>query len=92
MEVKKRQVFWETIFWIVLLAGIFMSFGVYAKGVKSIFIGMIAGMIALLFAALKTSKIMSENKGNETMSAISNHIYHGAMAFLKENTKYCHYL
>ena len=87
MEVKKRQVFWETIFWIVLLAGIFMSFGVYAKGVKSIFIGMIAGMIALLFAALKTSKIMSENKGNETMSAISNHIYHGAMAFLKREYK-----
>ena len=63
MEVKKREFFWEVIFWIVLLAGIYMSFGVYGDGVKSIFIGIIAGMCALLFAALKISKIMSKDKG-----------------------------
>ncbi len=87
MEVKKRHAFWETIFWIVLLLGVYMSFGVYANSPKSIFIGAIAGMCALLFAALKISKIMSENKGDDTMSAISNHIYHGAMAFLKREYK-----
>ena len=87
MEVKKREFFWEVIFWIVLLAGIYMSFGVYGDGVKSIFIGIIAGMCALLFAALKISKIMSKDKGDDTMCAISNHIYHGAMAFLKREYK-----
>lgn len=87
MEAKKRQVFWEVLFWIVLLCGMYMSFVKYAPGAKSIFIGMIAGISALLFAAIKTAKIMSKKQGNETMSTLSNHIYSGAMAFLKREYK-----
>lgn len=87
MNTKTRNTFWEILFWIVLIAGLFMSFGVYVKGVKSIYIGLIAGIIALLFAAIKTAKIMSKNRGNETMATISDHIYAGAMAFLKREYK-----
>ncbi len=87
METKKRQAFWEVLFWIALLTGVYMSFGVYVKGAKSIFIGIIAGMIALLFAATRTYKIMSKKNGDETMKTISHHIYSGAMAFLKREYK-----
>ena len=87
MKTKTRNIFWETLFWIVLLAGIYMSFGVYAQSSKAIYVGLIAGIMALLFAAVKTAKIMSKNKGNETMSTLSNHIYTGAMAFLKREYK-----
>ncbi len=87
MNTKTRNAFWEGLFWIILIAGIYMSFGVYAKGSKSIYIGLIAGIMALLFAAIKTAKIMSKNKGSDTMAAISNHIYTGAMAFLKREYK-----
>ncbi len=87
METKKRQAFWEVLFWIVLLAGVYMSFGVYVTTVKSIFIGAIAGVTALLFAAIRTYKIMSKKNGNETMRTISHHIYTGAMAFLKREYK-----
>ena len=80
---NKRHIFWEVLFWIVLLAGIYMSFGVYLKDAKSIFIGIIAGVTALLFAAIKTAKIMSHDRGTDAMSSISNNIYAGAMAFLK---------
>lgn len=87
METKKREIFWEVIFWIVIIAGMYMSFGVYASGKRSLLIGLIAGFSALLFAAVKTRKIMSKSKGNEVTSTISNHIYSGAMAFLKREYK-----
>ncbi len=87
MDTKTRNIFWESIFWVLLIAGIYMSFGVYAKGSKALYVGLIAGIMALLFAAVKTAKIMSKNKGTETMAAISNHIYTGAMAFLKREYK-----
>lgn len=87
METKKRQTFWEVLFWIVLLAGIYMSFGVYVSTAKSIFIGAIAGVTALLFAAVRTYKIMSKKSGSETMRTLSHHIHTGAMAFLKREYK-----
>ncbi len=87
MNTKTRNTFWEILFWIVLIAGLFMSFGIYAKGSKAVYVGLIAGIMALLFAAIKTAKIMSKNKGNETMAVLSNHIYTGAMAFLKREYK-----
>lgn len=87
MNTKTRNIFWESIFWILLITGIYMSFGVYAKGAKSLYIGLIAGIMALLFAAVKTTQIMSKNKGSDTMAALSNHIYTGAMAFLKREYK-----
>jgi len=85
--VKKRQIFWEILFWIVLIAGIFVSFTKYGYGPKSVFIGIIAGVSALLFAAVRTSKIMLQDEGSETMKNISNHIYNGAMTFLKREYK-----
>jgi len=87
MKTKTRNIIWETSFWIVLIAGLYMSFGVYAKGAKSIYIGLIAGIMALLFAAIKTANIMAKSKGSDKMSALSNHIYTGAMAFLKREYK-----
>ena len=87
MNTKTRNIFWESIFWVLLITGIYMSFGVYAKGSKALYVGLIAGIMALLFAAVKTAKIMSKNKGTDTMAAISNHIYTGAMAFLKREYK-----
>ncbi len=87
MKTKTRNIFWEALFWIVLLTGIYMSFGVYARGSKAVYVGLIAGIMALLFAAVKTAKIMSKSKGNETMSTLSDHIYAGAMAFLKREYK-----
>ncbi len=63
------------------------SFGIYAQGSKAVYVGLIAGIMALLFAAVKTAKIMSKSKGNETMSTLSDHIYAGAMAFLKREYK-----
>lgn len=87
MDTKTRNIFWESIFWVLLITGIYMSFGVYAKGSKALYVGLIAGIMALLFAAVKTAKIMSKNKGTDTMAAISNHIYTGAMAFLKREYK-----
>lgn len=87
MEAKKRQIFWEALFWVVLLAAIFVSFTKYLENIESIRIGMIAGVSALLFAAVKTAKIMSKKQGNETMSTLSHHIYTGAMAFLKREYK-----
>lgn len=70
MNTKTRNTFWEILFWIVLIAGLFMSFGIYAKGSKAVYVGLIAGIMALLFAAIKTAKIMSKNKGNETMAVL----------------------
>ncbi len=87
MNTKTRNTIWESLFWIILIAGIYMSFGVFNTGVESLRIGLIAGITALLFAEKKKKKIMSKNNGNETMAALSNHIYTGAMAFLKREYK-----
>ena len=87
MNTKTRNTFWEILFWIVLIAGLFSSFVIYAQGSKAVYVGLIAGIMALLFAAVKTAKIMSKSKGNETMSTLSDHIYAGAMAFLKREYK-----
>ncbi len=87
MNTKTRNTIWEVLFWIILITGIFISFAVYAIDAKAIYVGLIAGIMALLFAAVKTAKIMSKNKGSDTMAALSNHIYTGAMAFLKREYK-----
>ena len=76
----------------MLIAGLFTSFGIYAQGSKAVYVGLIAGIMALLFAAVKTAKIMSKSKGNETMSTLSDHIYAGAMAFFKREYKILSFL
>ena len=41
-----------------------------------------AGVLALIFAAAKSSWINRQDPGNETMQTIAGHIHEGAMAFL----------
>ncbi len=47
----------------------------------------IAGVLALLFAFIKTSWISKQADGNETMREIASHIREGAMAFLNREYK-----
>jgi len=42
----------------------------------------LAGVIALIFAGIKTARVRRQDAGNETMQAIAGHIHEGAMAFL----------
>jgi len=41
-----------------------------------------AGVLALVFALIKSSWVSKQDEGNETMQAIAGHIHEGAMAFL----------
>lgn len=47
----------------------------------------LVGVIALLFAAIKTNKIKASDPGNERMREIAEAIREGAMAFLKREYK-----
>ncbi len=42
----------------------------------------LAGVIALVFAGIKTARVRRQDAGNETMQTIAGHIQEGAMAFL----------
>jgi K(+)-stimulated pyrophosphate-energized sodium pump len=46
-----------------------------------------AGVLALLFALLKSSWINRQDAGNDTMKEIAGHIHEGAMAFLAREYK-----
>ena len=65
MNTKTRNTFWEILFWIVLIAGLFTSFGIYAQGSKAVYVGLIAGIMALLFAAVKTARSEERRVGKE---------------------------
>jgi K(+)-stimulated pyrophosphate-energized sodium pump len=46
-----------------------------------------AGVLALLFALVKSAWIRKQDSGNEAMQEIAGHIYEGAMAFLAREYK-----
>ena len=50
------------------------------------------GILALLFTWWKTKVINSHSEGTTKMAKIASSIQEGAMAFLKQNTKYYLYL
>ncbi|MBC8425028.1 sodium/proton-translocating pyrophosphatase, partial [bacterium] len=45
------------------------------------------GVLALLFALVKTAWVKKQDAGNETMQTIAGHIHEGAMAFLGREYK-----
>ncbi len=51
------------------------------------YVAIAAGIIALLFAAIKFSSISKKNAGNERMKEISGFIHDGAMAYLSRQYK-----
>ena len=46
-----------------------------------------AGVLALLFALVKSAGVSKQDAGNETMQEIAGHIHEGAMAFLSREYK-----
>ena len=46
-----------------------------------------AGVVALLFALVKSTWINGQDAGNDTMKEIAGHIHEGAMAFLAREYK-----
>ncbi|MBM3139591.1 MAG: sodium-translocating pyrophosphatase [Chloroflexi bacterium] len=50
---------------------------------NSLILALVAGVIALLFAAITTRRVLSEESGDETMGAIARAIQSGASAFLR---------
>ena len=51
------------------------------------YLAIAAGIIALLFAAIKFSSISKKGAGNERMKEISGFIHDGAMAYLSRQYK-----
>ena len=49
----------------------------------SLFVGVIAGFFALVFAAALTVQVMRKGKGNEVMQEIAKAIQEGSSAFLR---------
>lgn len=83
----KRKAFWTLIFWVVLLTAFWKSFVVLLPGKNSLFIGTIAGALALLYAAFRARSVLDKPKGTALMQELSGYIYHGAMTFLKREYK-----
>ncbi len=82
-----KKIFFNTIFWIAFIYAFWVILFKYAPDFTKplvLFAGPIAGMLALLYAALKTREIMSVDFGNEKMKGLSDIIYKGAMTFLKK--------
>jgi len=55
---------------------------------RTFFIAVLVGMVALLFALILSSSISKEKPGNERMKEISGYIHDGAMAFLNREYRY----
>ena len=83
--------FRKTLYWIVFAAALYLCFyKLFPCDVQtqnSLWIGAIAGVMALLFALLKIRNISYQDSGDENMKKIASHIFKGAMAFLKREYK-----
>ena len=81
----------KTLFWVVFAAAFYVCFFKLfltdVQSASSLWVGAIAGALALLFAMLKIYNIAGENSGDDNMKKIAGHIFKGAMAFLKREYK-----
>lgn len=69
-------------FWLLVAVAIYKCIE-FLPSKMSVFTGILAGMIAILYAAINTRKILDYEPGTSAMIAISEYIHKGAMAFLK---------
>ena len=84
---KIRKYFYYIVFWAFFLYSCWLIFCVYAPDfsqIKIIWAGPIAGVLALLYGALKINDIMLVPAGTDKMKEISEIIHKGAMTFLKK--------
>lgn len=86
-----KKNFWKTLFWVIFAAALYLCFyklfPLNPATAASLWIGTIAGCLALLFATLKVYTIVSEDSGDDNMKRIAGHIFKGAMAFLRREYK-----
>lgn len=89
-KISFKECLYKSAFWVVFAVAIYLCFGklfLDFKSANSLWIGVIAGLISLLFAALKIYVISNKSAGDEKVCKISAHIFKGAMAFLKREYK-----
>lgn len=87
LGVKLRKYFYYLIFWGFFIYSSYIIFHEFAPDfsqIRIIWAGPIAGVLALLYAALKINDIMLVPSGSDKMKEISNAIHKGAMTFLKK--------
>lgn len=86
-----KSCLYKTLFWVVFVAAFYVCFFKLffadVQSASSLWVGAIAGALALLFAMLKIYNIAGENSGDDNMKKIAGHIFKGAMAFLKREYK-----
>ena len=86
-----KSCFWKTLFWVIFAIALYFCFAVLfpldVKTAAMLWIGTIAGALSLLFATLKIYTIAVEDSGDDNMKRIADHIFKGAMAFLKREYK-----
>lgn len=85
-NINKRLFVWYSLFWILLLVALYLSYGVYfidTMSTKSKWVGVFAGSIALLLAACKTMEMSFYKSKNPMFEKITKYFLNGSFVFIK---------
>ncbi len=67
---QKRSIFWELVFWVLFVYTVYICVFHFVPYPKAIWIGAISGIVALLFAAVKTYTVMGTELEDTKISEI----------------------
>ncbi len=86
-RINKRLMFWYSIFWVLFVLAIYLSYFVYFVDItstKSKWVGLFAGAIAILFASCKALEISFYKSKNPMIEKITKYFTDGAFIFLRK--------
>ncbi len=83
---NKKLFFWYFILWAFLIVSLYLSYGVYfldTTSTKSKWVGLFAGVIAILLASFKIVEISYATVKNAVLEKVSNYFSNGVLIFSK---------
>lgn len=85
-RLNKRLIFWYFILWVFVLIALYLSYGVYfldTTSTKSKWVGLFAGVIAILLASFKVVEISFGTAKNAILEKVSSYFSNGVLIFSK---------